>query len=82
MGVLDVTLEQFRECAKSFSQHNREMMTIFRHMSKKEQDEFIEKLQMDCLHVRVYLGQIQELDEKQKNSEVANRYTNCGVQNT
>uniref|UniRef100_A0AAT9JFJ1 ORF30 n=1 Tax=Nitrosopumilaceae spindle-shaped virus TaxID=3065433 RepID=A0AAT9JFJ1_9VIRU len=74
MGVLDVTFEEFREACKSLSQHNKEMITIFRHMNKEKQDEFIEKLQMDNLHVRSYLKDIQKRDEEANTSAVANRY--------
>lgn len=74
MGIFDVTQDQFRECAKSFSEHNRQLMTMFRHMSKKEQDDFLNKLEMDTLHVRTYLQDIIKYHEELNKSQVANRY--------
>lgn len=70
--ITDLTPEQFRIYAKAFSLPIQEQMTMFRHMTKQKQDEFLNLLDMSSLYVRIYLGRIQEIDNKQY--EVAKRY--------
>lgn len=57
-----ITQEQFKKCTKQFVPETQRQMSIFRHMTKEQQDKFLHEIEMNTLYSIMYLKQIQQLD--------------------
>lgn len=70
--MIPIDLDQFRKASKQYSKEIQNTMSMFRHLSNRDQIKFLYELQLNSLTVVEYLSQVKELDNYSKKAHLDN----------